>query len=142
MCQESLISASLSLHPAFHLKPAALLSSRPFFETIYRLRSGEEIVLFGKPERVGTEDTQDVADFLQPEGGVLSVDDTVIGKPCSAPDATELIGFFRSGLHHKTVKGINLIALVYTDPTGLSMAVNFRGYSHSEGRLKMITSRR
>ena len=73
---------------------------------------------------------------LQLQGGVLSVDDTVIDKPYSDPDATELVGYFWSGLHHKTVKGINLIALVYTDPTGLSMAVNFRLYRHSDDKTK------
>ena len=36
------------------------------------------------------------------EGGVLSVDDTVIEKPYSAPNYTELIGHFWSGKHHKT----------------------------------------
>lgn len=75
-------------------------------------------------------------EVLQLQGGVLSVDDTVIDKPYSDPDATELVGFFWSGLHHKAVKGINLIALVYTDPKGLSMAVNFRVYRHSEGKTK------
>src|SRR3954451_7606522 len=44
---------------------------------------------------------------LKLTGGVLSVDDTVIDKPYSTPEATELIGFFWSGLHHKSVKGIN-----------------------------------
>ncbi len=70
------------------------------------------------------------------EGGVLSVDDTVIDKPYSDPDAAELIGFFWSGLHHKSVKGINLIVLNYTDPHGVSVVVNFRVYRHSEQKTK------
>lgn len=75
-------------------------------------------------------------DGLVLQGGVLSVDDTVIDKPYSKPEAAELIGFFWSGLHHRSVKGINLIVLNYTDPCGVSMVVNFRVYRHSEGKTK------
>lgn len=77
-----------------------------------------------------------VKEALELEGGVLSVDDTVIDKPYSDPDASELVGFFWSGLHHKSVKGINLIVLNYTDPKGVSMVVNFRVYGHSEQKTK------
>lgn len=73
---------------------------------------------------------------LQLCGGVLSVDDTVIDKPYSDPDVTELVGFFWSGRHHKSVKGINLIVLNYTDPTGLSLPVNWRAYRHKDNKSK------
>ena len=78
-----------------------------------------------------------VKEVIELQGGVLSIDDTVIDKPYSNPDATELVDYFWSGLHHKSVKGINLIVLVYTDPKGLSMAVNFRVYRHSDGKTKI-----
>lgn len=70
------------------------------------------------------------------EGGVLSVDDTVIDKPFSDPDKTELVGFFWSGRHHKSVKGINLIVLFYTDRYGVKVPVHMKIYRHSEGLTK------
>jgi hypothetical protein len=73
---------------------------------------------------------------LKLTGGVLSVDDTVIDKPYSNPDATELIGFFWSGLHHRSVKGINLIVLNYTDPNGVSLPVNWRLYRKRDNKTK------
>jgi hypothetical protein len=73
---------------------------------------------------------------LQLSGGVLSVDDTVIDKPYSNPDATELIGFFWSGLHHKSVKGINVIVLNYTDPDEVSLPVNWRVYRKRDNKTK------
>jgi len=39
--------------------------------------------------------------------GYLSGDDTVIAKPYSDSNLTELIGYFWSGLHHRPIKGIN-----------------------------------
>ncbi len=69
-------------------------------------------------------------------GGVLSVDDSVLDKPFSSLEATELVGMFYSGRHHRTVKGINLITLFYTDPTGLGFPVNFRVYRHQEQKSK------
>jgi len=69
-------------------------------------------------------------------GGVLSVDDTVIDKPYSNPAAAELVGFFWSGLHHKSVKGINLIVLTYTDTAGISLPVNWRVYRYSDHKTK------
>lgn len=70
------------------------------------------------------------------EGGVLSIDDTVIDKPFSDPAKTELVGYFWSGRHHKTVKGINLIVLFYTDRRGMKVPVHMRVYRHSEAMTK------
>lgn len=69
-------------------------------------------------------------------GGILSGDDTLIEKPYSAPDKADLIGYFWSGVHHRPIKGINLITLYYTDPTGLSVPVNYRIYDKREGKTK------
>src|SRR5215210_1002240 len=81
---------------------------------------------------------KDLFDKISPaicmKGGVLSVDDTVIDKPFSDPEQTELVGYFWSGRHHKEVKGINLIVLHYTDNKGISVPVNFRVYRHSDGK--------
>lgn len=69
-------------------------------------------------------------------GGTLSGDDTVIDKPYSDPKLTELIGYFWYGLHHRVVKGIQLITLYYTDGTGISVPVNYRIYNKQEGKTK------
>jgi len=46
------------------------------------------------------------------------------------------IGYFWSGVHHRHIKGLNLITLYYTDPTGLSVPVNYRIYDKREGKTK------
>lgn len=57
----------------------------------------------------------DLFDAVKPHislvGGILSVDDTVIEKPYSAPNQAELIDYFWSGKHHKVIKGVNIITL-------------------------------
>jgi hypothetical protein len=73
---------------------------------------------------------------LDLSGGILSVDDSVLDKPFTNPETTELVAFFWSGRHHKTVKGINLIVLFYTDRTGKGFPVNFRIYRHKEEKSK------
>ncbi|MHA6249029.1 IS701 family transposase [Pontibacter sp. CAU 1760] len=70
------------------------------------------------------------------EGGVLSVDDSVLDKPFTDPATTELVGYFYSGRHHRVVKGISLITLFYTDTCGVGLPVNFRIYRHREGKTK------
>jgi hypothetical protein len=67
-------------------------------------------------------------------GGTLSVDDSVLDKPYSHKMA--LVGHFWSGKHHRTVKGINLITLYYTDVTGQHLPVSYRVYDKEEGKSK------
>lgn len=69
-------------------------------------------------------------------GGTLSGDDTVVEKLYSAPDKTELIGYYWSGKHKKTIKGINLITLYYTDRKGRSFPANYRLYNQADGQTK------
>ena len=70
------------------------------------------------------------------EGGFVSVDDSVLDKPYSNPKKSQLINYFWSGKHKRSVKGINLITLYYTDITGISAPVNFRLYDKREGKTK------
>ena len=70
------------------------------------------------------------------EGGLLSVDDTVLDKPYSQEGKTELVGYFYSGLHGKAVKGINLVTLFYADVSGVRVPVNFRVIDKREGKTK------
>jgi len=85
-------------------------------------------------------DPQDLFKELQPfvnwKGGILSVDDTVLDKPYSDPDKAELIGYFWSGKHHKSVQGINLITLNYSEPEDHTVPINFRIYDKREGKTK------
>jgi hypothetical protein len=69
-------------------------------------------------------------------GGILSVDDTVIEKLYSNPKKAELISYFWSGKYHKTIKGVNLITLYYSDTDGRSMPVNYRIYDKEEAKTK------
>jgi hypothetical protein len=70
------------------------------------------------------------------EGGILSIDDTVIEKPYSDPKITKLIGCFWSGKYHKTMIGLNLITLYYSDINGNSVPINYRIYDREEGKTK------
>src|SRR6476469_1326651 len=69
-------------------------------------------------------------------GGILSVDDTIIEKLYSNPNYAELIGYFWSGKYHKSIKGINLITLYYSDLHGNSLPINYRIYDKKEGKTK------
>jgi hypothetical protein len=77
---------------------------------------------------------EEVRGTLNLKGGTLSVDDTVLDKPYS--QYLELVSHFWSGKHHRTVKGINLITLYYTDSHGQHPPVNFRVYDKREGKTK------
>jgi hypothetical protein len=70
------------------------------------------------------------------EGGILSVDDTVIEKLYSQPKHSELINYFWSGKYHKSIIGINLISLYYSDTYGNSVPINYRIYDKKEGKTK------
>ena len=69
-------------------------------------------------------------------GGILSVDDTVIEKIYSDPKNAELISYFWSGKAHKTIIGLNLITLYYSDINGNSVRINYRIYDKKEGKTK------
>lgn len=67
-------------------------------------------------------------------GGTVNVDDTTLDKPYS--QHMELVGHFWSGKHHRTVKGLNLITLYYTDQQGRSVPINYRVYDKADGKTK------
>ena len=79
----------------------------------------------------------EVKNELVLEGGIVSVDDSVLDKPYSDPKKSELIDYFWSGKHKRSVKGINLITLYYTDVTGVSYPINFRLYDKHKGLVRM-----
>ncbi len=65
---------------------------------------------------------------------IVSIDDTVLDKPYS--QHMDLVSYFWSGKHHRSVKGINLITLYATDQNGQNIPINFRIYDKSEGKTK------
>lgn len=60
----------------------------------------------------------------------------MIDKPYTNPSSVELVDYFWSGKHKRTVKGINLITLYYTDINQVSVPVNFRIDRKSDGKTK------
>jgi hypothetical protein len=54
----------------------------------------------------------------------------------SDPENAELISYFWSGKYHKSIKGINLITLYYSDMYGNSVVINYRIYDKKEGKTK------
>jgi hypothetical protein len=97
--------------------------------------SHDSATRFLQRERYDGKDLYDeAAPLLNLKGGVLSVDDSVLDKPYSQYLA--FVGYFWSGKHHRTVKGINLITLYYTDVHGQHLPINFRVYDKSEGKTK------
>ena len=68
--------------------------------------------------------------------GTLSVDDSVEDKPYRDPNKSACVDYFWSGKHKRSVKGINLITLYYTDREENSYSVNFRIYDKQEGKTK------
>lgn len=78
----------------------------------------------------------EVKEHLNLVGGIGSADDSVLDKPYSDPQKTDLVSSFWSGKHKRTVKGMNLITLYYTDVTGTSYPVNFRLYDKRQGKTK------
>jgi hypothetical protein len=79
---------------------------------------------------------EEVRPLIDLEGGILSVDDTVLDKPYSQEGKTDLVGYFWSGLHGKAVKGINLVTLFYADGQGVRVPVNFRAVDKAQGKTK------
>ncbi|MFW1749072.1 IS701-like element ISAba11 family transposase, partial [Acinetobacter guillouiae] len=65
---------------------------------------------------------------------IVSIDDTVLDKPYS--QHMDLVSYFWSGKHHRSVKGINLITLYATDQNGQNIPINFRIYDKSESKTK------
>jgi hypothetical protein len=105
--------------------------------TVMGDRSHDSINRFLLREKYPPKDLFDEnKDKMVLEGGTLSVDDSVIDKPYRDPKKTDLVSYFWSGKHKKSVKGINLISLYYTDILGNSYPVNFRIYDKKEGKTK------
>lgn len=99
--------------------------------------SHDSVNRFLSRERYTPEDLfNEVKEVLILAGGTLSVDDTVADKPYRDLQKSAFVSYFWSGKHKRTVKGLNLITLYYTDIVGHSYPVNFRIYDKKEGKTK------
>ena len=77
---------------------------------------------------------KEVADIVQLQKGYLIVDDTTLDKPYAK--VMELVCRHWSGKHHRVVKGINLITLIWTDGHAI-IPVDFRIYDkNNDGKTK------
>lgn len=76
----------------------------------------------------------EVGPDLNLTGGISSVDDTVLDKPYA--HHMPFVGHFRSGKHHRVVRGINVVTLYYCDIEGRHRPVNWRMVDKTEGKTK------
>ena len=60
----------------------------------------------------------------------------MIEKPYSQVESTELVGYYWSNKERRVLRGIPLITLYYTDPTGVQVPVNYRLYDKREEKSK------
>jgi hypothetical protein len=67
------------------------------------------------------------------KSGVLIIDDSVLDKPYA--EKIELVRYFWSGKHHKTVKGIDLVSLLWTDGER-HIPCDYKIYDKAEGKTK------
>ena len=67
---------------------------------------------------------------------IVSIDDTVLDKPYS--QHMDLVSYFWSGKHHRSVKGINLITLYATDQIKIFQLI-FEFMTNLKVKPRMIT---
>lgn len=71
--------------------------------------------------------------FISKEGGILVIDDSTLDKPFA--QKMDLVGYHWSGKHHRVVKGINLVSMVWTDGD-IHVPCDYRIYDKEEGLSK------
>jgi DDE family transposase len=97
----------------------------PAHDSFNRLLNGQE----PDPEALWIE----AEPLVQKNQGVLIIDDSTQDKPYAKHMA--LVGYHWSGKHHETVRGINLVTLLWTDGDRKN-PVDYRLYSKTEGKTK------
>lgn len=71
--------------------------------------------------------------FINKEAGILIIDDSTLDKPYA--QKMDLVGYHWSGKHHRVVKGINLVSMVWTDGD-IHVPCDYRIYDKEEGLSK------
>ncbi len=78
-----------------------------------------------------------VEKFVEKEGGVMVVDDSVIAKQYSRSHELPLLSYQYSGAYHKVIQGIGLVNLVMVGKDNECMPVDYRIFSKKiDGRTK------
>ena len=136
LSKPSTAQCNSSLYTLFLLSEPKYVSCVRLSEILVPL-SHDSVNRFLLRERYTPRDLFDeVKGNLDWTAGTLSVDDSVEDKPYRDPSKSAFVDYFWSGKHKRTVKGINLITLYYTDTAGNSYPVNFRIYDKQEGKTK------
>jgi putative transposase len=78
-----------------------------------------------------------VEKYVEKEGGVMVVDDSVIAKQYSRSHELPLLSYQYSGAYHKVIQGIGLVNLVVVGKDNNCMPVDYRIFSKKiDGRTK------
>ncbi len=73
---------------------------------------------------------QEAKGLIKPDSGILVLDDTTLDKPYA--NKMELVTYHWSGKHHRVVKGINLLTLLWREGDRL-IHCDFRVYDKPQG---------
>lgn len=132
----STAKCNISLYTLFLMAEPKYVSCERLSEILEDV-SHDSVNRFLLRERYSPKDLfEEVASKVNLIGGILSIDDSVEDKPYRDPKKSEFVDYFWSGKHKRSVKGINLITLYYTDPDKKSYPINFRLYDKREGKTK------
>jgi putative transposase len=74
---------------------------------------------------------QESLPMIEKDQGFLIIDDTTLDKPYS--NQIDLVSYHWSGKHHRVVKGISLVTLLWTDGTSI-IPVDFRVYDREHDK--------
>lgn len=77
----------------------------------------------------------EVKPLIRPKEGALIIDDSTLDKPHARK--TDLVTYHWSGKHHRVVRGINLISLVWTDGEAI-LPCDFRLYDKADDGLTKL----
>jgi hypothetical protein len=76
---------------------------------------------------------EEAKQLINKQGGFLIVDDSTLDKPYC--EKIDLVTYHWSGKHHRVVRGINLITLLWSDGQ-VHIPIDFRIYNKADGKTK------
>lgn len=76
---------------------------------------------------------QEAERFVRKDEGILVIDDSILDKPYAKK--IDLVSYHWSGKHHRVVKGISLVSMVWTDGD-VHIPCDYRIYDKEEGLTK------
>lgn len=94
----------------------------------------DSLTRFLKKEEISSEALWEEAKaFVQKDEGILIIDDSTLDKPYA--EKIDLVSYHWSGKHHRVVKGINLVSMVWTNGD-IHIPCDYRVYDKEEGLTK------